>query len=148
MKGEVEMKTGPALKQLTSHRSIHDAGQAQARALTSELMNCFEDDNQEDALEASKALIQHWEEKIIAHADAEDETFFQELLEGDEIPDQHVYMMMRDHNLFREITAHIKESIEENEEITMNHIYEFNTLLILNSFHHIGEEKYLFPNEK
>src|SRR5699024_11641860 len=87
MKGEVEMKTGPALKQLTSHRSIHDAGQAQARALTSELMNYFEDDNQEDALEASKALIQHWEEKIIAHADAEDETFFQELLEGDEIPE-------------------------------------------------------------
>lgn len=56
-------------------------------------------------------------------------------------------MMMRDHDLFRQIAAHIKESVTEQGKVTMNHIYEFNTLLILNSFHHKGEEKYLFPNE-
>lgn len=141
------MKTGPALKQLTSHRSIHDAGQAQARALTEDVMQLFEDQQMENCLQAAQALIQHWEEKIIAHADAEDETFFQELLAGEQIPDQHIYMMMRDHDLFRQITAHIKESITEQKNVTRNHLYEFNTLLILNSFHHKGEEKYLFPNK-
>lgn len=141
------MKTGPALKQLTSHRSIHDAGQAQARALTEDVMQLFEDQQMENCLQAAQALIQHWEEKIIAHADAEDETFFQELLAGEQIPDQHIYMMMRDHDLFRQITAHIKESITEQEKVTRHHLYEFNTLLILNSFHHKGEEKYLFPNK-
>ena|SRR5690625_477482 len=141
------MKTGPALKQLTSHRSIHDAGQAQARSLTEEVMQLFEENQTEECLQAAQALIQHWEEKIIAHADAEDESFFQELLAGEQIPDKHIYMMMRDHDLFRQIAAHIKESVTEQGKVTMNHIYEFNTLLILNSFHHKGEEKYLFPNE-
>ena len=141
------MKTGPALKQLTSHRSIHDAGQAQARALTEDVIQLFEDKQTEDCLQTANMLVQHWEEKIIAHADAEDETFFQELLQDDEIPDQHVYMMMRDHDLFRKIASHIKESLKQQEKVTMNHIYEFNTLLILNSFHHKGEEEYLFPNE-
>lgn len=141
------MKTGPALKQLTSHRSIHDAGQAQARGLTEEVMQLFEDEQTEDCLEAAKALLEHWEQKIIAHADAEDESFFQELLAGDKVADQHIYMMMRDHDLFRQIAAHIRESIEQEEKVTRNHLYEFNTLLILNAFHHKGEEAYLFPDE-
>ncbi len=141
------MKTGPALKQLTSHRSIHDAGQAQARSLTEEVMQLFEENQTAECLQAAQALIQHWEEKIIAHADAEDESFFQELLAGEQIPGKHIYMMMRDHDLFRQIATHIKESVTEQGKVTMNHIYEFNTLLILNSFHHKGEEKYLFPNE-
>lgn len=140
------MKTGPALKQLTSHRSIHDAGQAQARALTEEVMQLFEEKQTEECLQAANALIEHWEEKIITHADAEDETFFQELLNREKIPDKHIYMMMRDHDLFRKITKHIKESIKQQEKVTMNHIYEFNTLLILNAFHHEGEEEYLFPD--
>lgn len=141
------MKTGPALKQLTSHRSIHDAGQAQARALTEDLIQLFEEKQTEECLQTAYALIQHWEEKIIAHADAEDESFFQELLAGEQIPNKHIYMMMRDHDLFRQITAHIKDSLTEQNKVTMNHLYEFNTLLLLNAFHHKGEEKYLFPNE-
>jgi|SRR5690625_521268 len=141
------MKTGPALKQLTSHRSIHDAGQAQARALTEDLLQLFEEKQTEECLQTAYALIQHWEEKIIAHADAEDESFFQELLAGEQIPDKHIYMMMRDHDLFRQITAHIKDSLTEQNKVTMNHLYEFNTLLLLNAFHHKGEEAYLFPNE-
>lgn len=80
------MKTGPALKQLTSHRSIHDAGQAQARSLTEEVMQLFEENQTAECLQAAQALIQHWEEKIIAHADAEDESFFQELLAGNKFP--------------------------------------------------------------
>ena len=54
---------------------------------------------------------------------------------------------MRDHDLFRKITAHIRKSIEHEEKVTMNHLYEFNTLLILNAFHHKGKEEYLFPDE-
>src|SRR5699024_12594985 len=122
--GERQMKTGPALKQLTSHRSIHDAGQAQARALTEDVMQLFEEEQTEDCLQAANILVQHWEEKIIAHADAEDETFLQELLASEEIPDQHVYIMMRDHDLLRKSNTHIKESIKKQQKITMNHNYQ------------------------
>lgn len=78
------MKTDPALKQLTSHQSIHNAGQAQARVLTEDVTQLYEEEQTEDCLQAAYILVQHWEGKIIAHADAEDETFFQELLAEEE----------------------------------------------------------------
>lgn len=59
------MKTGPALKQLTSHRSIHDAGQAQARALTEEVMQLFEDNKTDECLDTAKTLLEHWEQKLL-----------------------------------------------------------------------------------
>lgn len=62
------MKTGPALKQLTSYRSIHDAGQA--RALTEEVMQLFENNETKECLDTAKALLEHWEQKINAHDDA------------------------------------------------------------------------------
>src|SRR5699024_63588 len=128
---ERQMKTGPALKQLTSHGSIHDAGQAQARALTEDVMQLFEGEQTEDCLQAANILVQHWEEKIIAHADAEDETFFQELLASEDISDKQLSMMMRDHDVVHKITTHIKKSLKQQEKVTMNHIYKFNTILIL-----------------
>jgi|SRR5690625_1393620 len=141
------MKSGPALRQLTSHRAIHDAAQAQARELTEITIQLFKENREEDCLKTAKVLIEHWEEKIIAHADAEDEGFYQELLEEGNIPEKGIYMLMRDHDLFRQIVDHIKTQINEQDKVTEENINEFNSLLVINDFHHIGEEKTLFPNE-
>lgn len=141
------MKTGPALRQLTAHRSIHDAGQSQARELTEMLIQLFKEEREEDCLKTAKVLIEHWEEKIIAHADAEDEGFYQELLEEGNIPKKNLYMLMRDHDLFRKIVKQIKEKIAQQNKVTEENIYELYSLLVINDFHHKGEEKTLFPNQ-
>lgn len=141
------MKTGPALRQLTAHRSIHDAGQSQARELTEMMIQLFKEEREEDCLKTAKVLIEHWEEKIIAHADAEDEGFYQELLEEGNIPKKNLYMLMRDHDLFRQIVKHIKEKIAQQNKVTEENIYELYSLLVINDFHHKGEEKTLFPNQ-
>lgn len=138
------MKSGPALRQLSSHQAIHDAGQAQARQLTEMLNQLFIEKRTEDCLKTANVLIEHWEEKIIAHADAEDEGLYQELLDEGTIPQKDLYMLMRDHDLFRKITAHIKAQINEHNQVTTENIYEFNSLLVLNDFHHKGEEDTLF----
>jgi len=141
------MKTGPALRQLTAHRSIHDAGQSQARELTEMMIQLFKEEREEDCLKTAKVLIEHWEEKIIAHADAEDEGFYQELLEEGNIPKKNLYMLMRDHDLFRKIVKQIKEKIAQQNKVTEENIYELYSLLVINDFHHKGEENTLFPNQ-
>jgi hemerythrin-like domain-containing protein len=138
------MKSGPALRQLTSHRAIHDGGQAQAKELTSVMIQLFHEEREKECLEAANGLLKHWEEKIIAHADAEDEGFFQELLLEGDIEKKGIYMMMRDHDLFRGIAADIKENLEKEKKVTQEIIYQFTTLIIINGQHHKGEEKYLF----
>lgn len=141
------MKTGPALRQLTAHRSIHDAAQSQARELTEMTIQLFKEEREEDCLKTAKILIEHWEEKIIAHADAEDEGFYQELLEEGNIPKKDLYMLMRDHDLFRQIVNHIKKQINEKNKVTEENIYEMYSLLVINDFHHQGEENTLFLNQ-
>lgn len=141
------MKTGPALRQLTAHRSIHDAAQSQARELTEMTIQLFKEEREEDCLKTAKVLIEHWEEKIIAHADAEDEGFYQELLEEGKIPKKDLYMLMRDHDLFRQIVSHIKEQINKKNKVTEENIHELYSLLVINDFHHQGEENTLFPNQ-
>src|SRR5690625_2717413 len=138
------MKSGPALRQLTSHRAIHDAAQAQARELTEITLQLFKENREEDCLKTAKVLIEHWEDKIIAHADAEDEGFYQDLLKEGDIPEKGIYMLMRDHDLFRKIVEYIKSQINEQHKVTQENIYEFYSLLVINDFHHKGEEETLF----
>jgi|SRR5690625_777107 len=141
------MKSGPALKQLTSHRAIHDAAQAQARELTEMVNHLYKEKREEECLKTANVLIEHWEEKIIAHADAEDEGFYKELLEEKKVPAKDLYMLMRDHDLFRQIVGHIKTKLEKQKKVTEENIYELNSLLVINDFHHIGEENTLFPGQ-
>jgi|SRR5699024_52089 len=141
------MKSGPALKQLTAHRAIHDGAQVQAKNLTADVMQLFHAKEMEECLKAAKSLVQHWEEKVVAHADAEDEGLYQDLLEGDEVPDKGLYILMRDHDLFRKITAQIKDKLEKQGKVTQENIYEFTSLIIINDFHHQGEEETLFPGQ-
>lgn len=53
---------------------------------------------------------------------------------------------MRDHDLFRKIVAHAKEILAKNNYVDERHVSIFDALLIINHFHHIGEEETLFPS--
>lgn len=101
---------------------------------------------EEDCLTA-KVLIEHWEEKIIAYADAEDEVFYQELLEEGYIPKKDLYMLMWERDLPRQILSYIKEQTNEQNKVTEENIQELYSLLVINDFHHKGEENTLFPNQ-
>lgn len=141
------MKTGPALRQLASHRAIHDAAHAQVKELTEIVQQLFDEEREEDCLKVANVLIEHWEEKIIAHADAEDEGFYMELLQSKKVPEKDLYMLMRDHELFRQIISDLKQKLTEQKGVEKENLYAFQTLIVLNEFHHIGEESKLFPGQ-
>src|SRR5690625_7874152 len=111
------MKSGPALRQLASHRAIHDAAHFQAKELTEITTKLFTEGRLEDCIKTANILIEHWEEKIIAHADAEDEGLYEDLLEEGNIPKKNIYLLMRDHDLFRKFLVIIKTYIQEHIEV-------------------------------
>lgn len=87
------MKSGPALRQLTAHRTIHNAAQGQAVALTERLKEQFNKGEKTDSYELAEQLITLWEEKIIAHADAKDHDLYEELLQKGNVSNKELYML-------------------------------------------------------
>ncbi|OZU90178.1 hypothetical protein CIL03_03275 [Virgibacillus indicus] len=136
--------TGPALRHLDSHRSIHQGAYAEARDITDVMNRLFYDNRMEDCLKAANALVEYWETRVIAHADTEDEGFYKELLEKKPELTKEIHMFSRDHDLFRKIVADIKEEISEEEKVTKNMVNQFNALLIIKKHHNKGEEENLF----
>src|SRR5699024_1120563 len=122
------MKAGPALRQLTSHRAIHEGAQDEAKSLTADMIQLYHAGEDKDALQTARMLLKHLLQK--------DETY----LKG-------IHMMMRDHDLFRQIAASIKETLDQDNKVTQEMIYEFTSLIIINGLHHKGEEKYIFNHE-
>lgn len=136
--------TGPALRKLHSHRSIHEGAHAEAEELTKMIVFLFTEGRMNECKKVAKLLIEYWESRIIAHADAEDEGLYQELLHKKPALKKDIYMLMRDHELFRIIIKQINEQFTHKEEITNEIIQQFQALLIINHIHHQEEENKLF----
>lgn len=138
--------SGPALRQLSSHQSIHDGYYTEGRDLTELLVSLFNEQRLEDCLEVSSALVEHWETRMIAHADAEEEGFYLEVLEKQPELSTQITKLIRDHELLRMIVADVKEMIVQ-EGITLHVLDRFKGILLLVEIHSREEEKYLFVHD-
>src|SRR5699024_9510191 len=124
-----------------------EGAQDEAKSLTADMIQLYHAGEDKDALQTARMLLKHWEEKIIAHADTEDGGLHLDVLLKDERGHTGIHMMMRDHDLFRQIAASIKETLDQDNKVTQEMIYEFTSLIIINGLHHKGEEKYIFNHE-
>lgn len=140
------MATGPALRKLAAHRSIHDGAYAEARDLTDVTAKLFEDERKEDCLKAAEALIEYIESRIIAHADAEEEGLYLEVQEENPELIKEIHMLTRDHDLLRIILNKIKEQLKETNEVTRTMIHQFYSILIVNEIHSRSEEEKLLDD--
>ncbi|GGB60647.1 hypothetical protein F3157_21395 [Virgibacillus dakarensis] len=136
------MATGPSLRKLESHHSIHEGALVEARDLTLLVERLARDEKVNDCLKAAKTLVEHWETRVIAHADAEEDGFYQEILEGNPKMAKEIHMLTRDHDLIRMITATIKKQLAERK-VTKEVIDQFQSLLIINKIHSNSEEDML-----
>jgi hypothetical protein len=134
--------SGPSLRQLHAHRSIHDGAFAEAKRLTELLEKLYSDGRKEHILEVADALVEHWEKRIIAHAEAEEEGFYKEKIEQDPSLFEKITMLKRDHDIIRILVAEIKSLLQEptNQEM----LARFHALLLINHIHSREEEKFLF----
>ncbi|MGI2275184.1 hypothetical protein ACQ23P_13185, partial [Staphylococcus cohnii] len=68
---------GPSLRKADSHNSIHEASLSEARELTEILSKVI--NQKHKALEVAYVLLEHWEARVLAHADVEEEGLYPEL---------------------------------------------------------------------
>jgi hypothetical protein len=136
--------TGPSLRKLDSHSAIHHGAYVEARDLTEITDKLYYDEREEDCLKAADALVEYWETRIIAHADTEDESFYNELLEKKPELKRDLHMLSRDHELFRIIIGNIKKQLEEEVKVTKTILNQFHALLVIKEIHNQGEENTLF----
>lgn len=138
--------SGPALKHLFSHQSIHEGYYSEGRDLTELLVSLHLEERKTDCLEVADALVEHWETRTIAHADSEEEGFYLEVMKNHPELTTQVTKLIRDHDLLRMIVSDVKERISE-EGVSMEVIDRFKTILLLVDIHNREEEKHLFEHE-
>lgn len=141
-KGMIEM-AGPALKQLHSHRAIHEGGLSGAIGKTEMLIDFLQEGDQKNAERAANDLVDYWKTRVISHADAEEDGFYQEIVTENPTMEKSVTQLTRDHDLIRIIVADI-EVLRETEGISPSVLQKFYALLVVNEIHSREEERLLF----
>ena len=140
----IEM-AGPALKQLHSHRMIHEGGLSGAIGKTEMLIDFLQEGDQKNAERAANDLVDYWKTRVISHADAEEEGFYTEVVEKDPSMQSTITQLTRDHDLMRIIVDDI-EKLREVEGISPTVLQKFYSLLVVNEIHSREEERLLFES--
>jgi hypothetical protein len=134
---------GPSLRQLHAHHAIHQGGLSGAIAKTEEMEELLEAKEFEVAHQAAEHLIEYWETRIISHADAEEDGFYQEMAGKNPGLQDAVLRLARDHDLLRIIVQDVKVMLAE-EGLTPEVVHQFHALLVVNAVHSRDEESLLF----
>ena len=122
--------SGPALRQLDAHRSIHEAAYGQVKDMTDVLKRLYREERLEEAKQAELILIEHWRDHIISHATSEEEGLYQDIKQAYPDMADTITQLTRDHDLLRKILA--------EERLMM-----YDSLLVVNWHHSRDEEHYL-----
>lgn len=136
--------SGPALKQLHSHRAIHEGGLSGAVMKTEDLVELLEQGDHNTAAQAVDDLIDYWKTRVISHADAEESGFYKEILETKPELENEIIQLTRDHDLIRLIVADIEEMWSADKQVTPEMMQKFYGLMVVNELHSREEERLLF----
>ncbi len=137
--------SGPSLRQLHAHHSIHEGGLSGAITKTEELEEFMQAGEHVVAKYAAHHLIDYWETRIISHADAEEEIggFYDEKLNQQQELATAIIQLKRDHDLMKMILKNIKDTLA-TEELNDALLQQFQALIVLNNLHSREEERLLF----
>ncbi|MGG6310716.1 hemerythrin domain-containing protein [Paenibacillus macerans] len=137
------MAVGPSLRQRHAHQAIHSGGLAGARDKTEEVEQYYAGGQLEQANAATDELLDYWETRILSHADAEEDGFYQEVAERDPALRETVLQLKRDHDLMRIIVKDIHD-LRETTGVTEEIRRKLHALLVVNEIHSRDEERLLF----
>ncbi|WP_438311362.1 hypothetical protein [Sporosarcina sp. FA9] len=134
--------SGPALRQLQAHRSIHEGGLSGAITKTKGMMEFLKDGDLEMAVKAADDLVDYWKTRVISHADAEESGFYLEISKQNPELKDSITMLTRDHDLIRIIVKDI-EDLRVEEGLSPGVLHRFHALMVVNEIHSRDEERLL-----
>jgi len=135
--------SGPSLYKLDAHKSIHDGVVSEGKEILDLLIKVLGENQKEHAKMAAEALVEHWETRLIAHADSEEETFYDDMAKKQPELQEQITKLKRDHDLFRILSNEIKELIGK-KDIDDEIIDRFKAIYVLAQIHNQQEEEVLF----
>ncbi|RYG71841.1 hypothetical protein EU245_12845 [Lentibacillus lipolyticus] len=134
--------SGPALKRVDSHSAIHEATLNEAIELTNMLEKLVNDSQKEKAMELAYVLLEQWETRTLAHAEAEEEGLYKDLVEENPDINDDIIALTRDHDLLRLLVAEIKRLLPEFGVIN-DVVQRFHSLIIVDELHNQKEMQVL-----
>ncbi|MCM3568882.1 hemerythrin domain-containing protein [Neobacillus mesonae] len=139
--------SGPSLKKVDAHSSIHEAALNEAKELRSLLQRCLEDGEKNKAVQVAEVIIEHWESRTLKHAEAEEEGLYKELAEENPGLETLVTQLTRDHDLMRRIVKKIKMDLEI-QKVNKQMITLLDCLVIIDEIHNEDEMNKLLGNNE
>ncbi|MGN7359537.1 hemerythrin domain-containing protein [Paenibacillus sp. SAF-054] len=138
--------SGPALRNVDSHASIHEAALEEARELTAMLAQCLNAGDADRALEVAFVAIEHWETRTLQHAASEEEGLYREMaLARPELRDT-IISLTRDHQLMRELAQDIRELLA-SEGASIGVLDRFRAMIRIDEIHNRDEERMIGHTE-
>ncbi|GIP55175.1 hypothetical protein J42TS3_42100 [Paenibacillus vini] len=134
--------SGPALRKVDSHSSIHEAALEEARELTELFGRALELGERERALELAYITVEHWETRTLQHALSEEEGLYIEALNMKPELQPVIIALTRDHDLLREIVQEVKIMLAGGE-VSREILYRFQSLIVLDQLHNRDEMEML-----
>lgn len=97
--------SGPALKQLNAHSSIHDTARGEAEELTAEFRRLVENALLREACETAGLIVEHWRTRTLRHATEEEAGLYREIVVAQPERVHDIGALTRDHDLMRALVA-------------------------------------------
>ncbi|MCL6453528.1 MAG: hypothetical protein K6T78_07855 [Alicyclobacillus sp.] len=138
--------SGPGLTQRDTHHAIHQAALEEAVHLTRMLKSVSAQGDSVKALQLCDVLLEHWDTRILAHADAEETGLYQDLVRADASKSSAIIRLTRDHDLLRTLHAETQRLLSERGW-TAGVIERLEALLLLDAIHSRDEESFLFADK-
>ena len=114
--------------------------------MTDLLVQLLKENRIEHSRVVATALIEHWETRTLAHAEAEEEGFYNDMAQQKPELSETVIMLRRDHDLIRLLVAEVKSSLA-HEELSEAIMDRFKTIAQIVRIHSEHEEKYLLDTD-
>ena len=138
--------TGPALQRLDSHHAIHETALGEAEELTDGLRTAWRQSDVVRAGTIAQWLVEHWEERILRHAEAEELGLYRDLVQDRPALTEDVVRLRRDHDLMRRICGEAKLMVETTGAYD-GVLLRFETLLLIDAIHSRDEEERLLSSQ-
>jgi hypothetical protein len=139
--------SGPSLKKVDAHTSIHEASLNEAKELNELFRLCLKKGQTEKAIQVAEVIIEHWETRTLNHAGAEEEGLYIEMVKENPELQNLVTQLIRDHDLMRRIVEQMKKLLAYNE-ITEEMVSLQDSLIIIDTIHNEDEMNKLLKNYK
>ncbi|AZU62975.1 hemerythrin domain-containing protein [Neobacillus mesonae] len=139
--------SGPSLKKIDAHSSIHEAALNEAKELRNLLKKCMDDGEMTKAVQVAEITIEHWESRTLKHAESEEEGLYKDIAAEHPSLENLIAQLTRDHDLMRRIVQKIKQELE-TQTVNERMLKLLDCLVIIDEFHNEDEMNKLLANNE